>query len=675
MNNYGAFLESLNTIKVIVPNEITIAQNYQLVHNQKLMDLQLIDSKIIDGQKHLILESLEKIDLREDYYFKVNESLKYYLNVGRVTLTKEFDKIYFTNEWLGFKYNKKEVIFRVWTPVSKQVKIVINEQHTYDLNYTKNGIYEVKIPNDNEWLDRASYYYLVRVNENFTKALDPYAISANEDLSACFVIDLNKTYPLKNKWVELPSLNPSSAIIYEMHVRDFTISLPVAHPGEFLGITESKKISQHGLNHVKDLGVTHLQLMPVFAFGDVNYHIKDSSNPQFKYNWGYNPVLFNSLCGWYASNPNDPYSAINEFKQMIDEIHSLKMGVNLDVVYNHVFDSSTYAMEKLVPYYSYRYNGEKLSNGSWCGNDIASERRMNQRFILDSIKFYQEFYHIDGFRFDLMGLIDIETMNKIVALTKSNNPSSLIYGEGWNMPTSVDSNGLATMFNSVLMPEIAFFNDFYRDTLKGRNSNPSLFLNHQLSKAALDSLFSGGTKGRYVFSNKIQSINYVECHDNYTFYDQFKLYGLDEQTIKKDAKIVFAMILFSKGIPFIHSGQEMLRTKYGCENSYNLPDSVNRMPWHLLIPNGDLFESVRLLISIRKELIFEDYDFISTKQENSLIEVNFKCNHNKLKLVINLNNYAIKYTLNNKEKIIFGNEDYNVNENKLNHGIIIVRSE
>lgn len=662
-NSFGAYLDSFYTVILKVKNDTLV--NEVLLVSEDSISLSIINRNFFNDYALITLHSDELINPQVDYEVIINDNIKYHLNIGAITLTKEFEEKYFFNDWLGYKYTKTNVTFRLYAPVSKEVVLVINDTNTYLLKDIGSGVYEVKVPNKNEWLDGASYYYEIRNDEESFDVIDPYGISINPTFDRCFIIDKNKTYQLENSFVKLE--NKEDAIIYEMNVRDFTISLPLVHKGEFLGIVESKELENHGINYLEDLGITHVQLSPVFAFGGVDYNIKDPHHKDFKYNWGYNPVLYNALCGWFASNPNNPYSAINEFKMMIDTFHKFGIGVILDVVFNHVYLKEKYAFGKIVPYYFYRYypNGE-MSNGSWCGNDVATERLMNRKFIIDSLEYYQNEFAIDGFRFDLMGLIDTLTINEAYNKITKKNKSSLFYGEGWQMPTAYSPDLLTHMFNSKDVLNISFFNDYFRNTLKGRkeHNKKGLLIQGDHHKETIESLFTG----KKMFSSSEQSINYVECHDNTTFFDEQKKWGINNDEIKENAKIALIFVLFAKGISFIHSGEEILRSKLGIDNSYNLPDVINKFPWHLTIVNSDLLKDIKKLIKIKKDIHFSEYEFEKVLSKDKYLKVIFKKEEERLNLYINLKNNTCLLNLENEE-VLFGNS------NILNKGVIITKTK
>lgn len=677
MNNYqtnplGAYLDSFYIVKLKIKHDFEV-RSVVLVGEEDTL-LENINTNYYQDYKVITLRSNDKINPQSDYVVLVNNELKFHLNVGAITLTKEFEKEYFFNDWLGFKYTKSNVTFRLYAPVSKEVVLVINENKTYLMNQLEKGVYEVKVTNKNEWLDGASYYFEIRNDEVMFDVIDPYGMAINSEFTRCFIFDKKKTYQLKHSYVSLKDNNKENSIIYEMSVRDFTISLPLLHKGEFLGIVESSEIEGQGINYIKDLGITHVQLGPVFAFGGVNYIAKSPHQPNFKYNWGYNPILYNALCGWFASNPNNPYSVINEFKMMVDTFHENNIGVIMDVVYNHVYLKEEYAFGKIVPCYPYRYHGNgEFSNGSWCGNDVASERLMNRKFILDSLKYYQDEFKIDGFRFDLMGLIDIDTINEAKRILSITNKSTLLYGEGWQMPTAYSNDLLAHMFNSSSVPEVGFFNDYFRNTLKGKKEHNKygILIKGDHHKETIESLFNGNK----MFASQTQSINYVECHDNATFFDEQIKLGINSNQAKENAKIALLFVLFSKGISFIHSGQEILRSKQGIDNSYNCPDVINKFPWHLAIINKDLYDDVKELIRIKKEVDFARYNFVKVQARDRSIRVVFEKDLNKLILYINLKENNTKINIGNNEEVIFSSKKINLDNIVLNKSFIITKTK
>ena len=355
------------------------------------------------------------------------------------------------------------------------------------------------------------------------------------------------------------------------------------------------------------MGYSHIQLMPIFDFQTV-----DELNPKLFYNWGYDPIQYNCVEGSYSSDPRVPMARIMELQELIAKCHKHGLHVTLDVVYNHVFDQKTSPFEQVVPNYYFRQANGVLSNGSFCGNDFDSKRRMGRKFIVDSIAHWIEHYHVDGFRFDLMGILDIETMNEVKLVASTLRPRTIIYGEGWNMPTMLPDQEKASMYNADAMPEIGFFNDFFRDHVKGPSSREKRWAKGyclgdpsyvEAMKAALvgNVLENQAVK---LFNQPHQSINYVECHDNATLWDKLKEANREERKEEriKRQKITNAAVLLAQGIPFIHYGQEMCRTKFGEENSYRSSDEVNQINYDRLDQYREVVQFTRDMIKLRKKV-------------------------------------------------------------------------
>ena len=517
--------------------------------------------------------------------------------------TKEFERKYnYTGNDLGAVWTKEATIFRVWAPMAEKVILNLYRAGDYEkddlleqlpMEKNKKGTWIVKKTGD---LNGIYYTYTVWNESRALEATDPYAKAVGVNGVRSMVIDMAATNP--NGWEadEDPNGNNAitDAIIYELHVRDLSIaeSSGIQNKGKFLGLTETgtKNFTGQvtGLDYIKELGITHLHLLPVYDYGSVDE--KHLESPQ--YNWGYDPVNYNVPEGSYSTNPFQGEVRIKEMKQMIQTLHQNGISVILDVVYNHVLDAEQFCFNKIVPGYFCRRNKKgEYSNGSGCGNDVASERMMVKKYIVDSVCYWADEYHIDGFRFDLVGLIDTETINELVEKVHKRHPNVIFYGEGWTMPTGVTKKGylMATQLNSAETPGFAYFSDTLRDGLKG-------------------SVFYAGAKG-YVTGaehvteiiedclsgkpgwclNPSQTVNYASCHDNHTLIDKIALAlpeASKEEWIRSN-NLAAAIYMFSQGIPFIHAGEEILRSKvneqgYYVENSYNSPDSVNCIDWSVL---------------------------------------------------------------------------------------------
>lgn len=517
---------------------------------------------------------------------------------GSVVRTTEFEAEFYYDGPLGFEYTKDYTIFRVWSPVAKSIFIQLKDlegrSQMRELTYGKRGVWSTQIMGD---LDKYAYAYHVKLFDKYEKVLDPYGIASDALRNYNYVVDKAKFYKIKNNKPVFSGFY-TDAIIYEASVRDFTCNLSNENKGTFSGMNDSDK--EKGLNYISDLGVTHLQLLPVFDFGGV-----DPLNKDKLYNWGYNPEQYFVPSAWYASNPDDPYSRIDEYLKMIDAAHSKGLRVVMDVVYNHVYSQENFPFEKLVPGYFYRVDlYGNYTNVSGCGNDLATEKRMCSKFIIDNLVYWAKYFNISGFRFDLMGLLDIETMNNAYIELKNIEPNIILYGEGWNMPNTIPDAYRPHSYNHYKMPNYAFFNDKYRDTIKGSQweKTEGYIFGNQCLAFDVYNLVTGSVLDYYKFVNPNQTINYCECHDNYTLYDFAKKeLKLDENKIIDGCRLALQIILISQGIPFIHAGQEFFRTKKGVENSYNSGDDVNLFDYERLTKYHEDILGFKDLIKIRKK--------------------------------------------------------------------------
>lgn len=532
-------------------------------------------------------------EIIEEHAYRCSLQYRYIVRNGR------FDReYYYDKDDLGATYRKDATTFKVWAPTADQVLVSINQQ-MYPMVRGDKGVYSVEIQGD---YANAEYTYMVHVNGKWNESVDPYAYGSTLNSKRSVVVDPVSVEVEKH----LPKMDSSIPIIYEVSVRDFTSSLKNCHRSTFKGfITEDLRTSNDkpaGFDYLKSLGITHIQFMPMYDFFTV-----DEENKFKFYNWGYDPIQYNVPEGSYASNPLDPLSRIIECKQMIEACHRENMFVTMDVVYNHMYDRGLSAFERIVPYYYFRMNdmGE-YSNGSFCGNDFDSTREMARAYIVNSTKRWANFYNVDGFRFDLMGIIDVDTMNAVVKACRSLKPYCMFYGEGWNMPTMLEEQRRSHMFNAYQLPEIGFFNDSFRDVTKGKSSEGEIGVTGYLTgnlgcMEAMKMVLKGNTCS-LLFTSPAQSINYVECHDNATAYDKIRMcvYEEGEKNWKKRSKLLISAVLLAQGIPFIHAGQEFLRTKDLRHNTYNAPDSINHMDYELKDKNIDVVEFTRDVINFRK---------------------------------------------------------------------------
>lgn len=534
----------------------------------------------------------------------------------------DFEKMYtYTEADLGASWSPEKTSFRLWAPAADSVQIRLYKSgnadtqdllETLDMTRDIQGTWTASKTGD---LNGIYYTYLVHRNEKETEVCDPYARTTGINGQRAMIIDLNSTNPEGWEWDKDPNSDKAitDAVIYELHVRDLSMNenSGIHNKGKFLGLAETGTRTPDGfstgLDYIKNLGVTHIHLLPVYDYG-----FTDESLPLPQYNWGYDPVNFNVPEGSFSTDPYHGAVRVSEMKQMIKTLHDNGLSVVMDVVYNHVYDGKEFCFNQIVPGYFSRINSEGIwSNGSICGNDTASERNMVHKYIVDSVCYWADEYHIDGFRFDLVGLIDVNTINAITAEAHKKHPNVIFYGEGWDMPTELTKPDieLAIQPNSPKMPEFSFFNDTIRDLLRGniqKDTAPGYVAGAPVAKEVLNACFMGMPAWA---ANPYQCINYVSCHDNHTLFDRIALTA--PKASKADRirmnRLAAAFSILSQGVPFFHAGEEMLRTKPDGnggfdENSYRSPDEVNAIRWeNLSEPDyGKTIEYYRGLIAFRK---------------------------------------------------------------------------
>jgi pullulanase len=527
---------------------------------------------------------------------------------------------------LGVFWSPEKTTIKIWAPTALIVELRLYKDglggeayHKTQLQKKENGIWTTVLSGDYE-----GKFYTLRMNDGewLNETPDMYARCVGANGKRGMIFNPAKTFPEGWKNDTSPQLkNHCDAIIYETHIRDFSISenSGILHKGKYLGLaetgTKTPDGTKTGLDHLVELGVTHVHLLPVNDFFTV-----DEEKPLEKYNWGYDPLHYNALEGSYSVNPYDGASRIKEFKTTVKALHENNMGVVLDVVYNHTYFAKESVFNQLVPGYFYRQKPDgSFANASGCGNEIASEREMVRKYIIDSLKYWLQEFHVDGFRFDLMGILDIKTMNQIRAELNNIKPSVLLYGEGWAADQSPMPDKLrAIKRNTHYVPGIASFNDDFRDALKGSHGDKKsmgfvsgLVLREESIKYGITAAIQH-PQINYSFIDSVdrpwalepgQCVNYVSCHDNYTLWDKLKLSlpKASNEELKQRVKLAAALVLTSQGIPFLQSGVEFCRTKGGNGNSYKSPDSVNQLDWMRKKEYFDVFEYFQKLIQLRKK--------------------------------------------------------------------------
>lgn len=534
----------------------------------------------------------------------------------------------YDGEDLGYQFSPQQTSFKLWAPSAYAVRLLLFDQDlegiikaTHFLKETENGVWETTIK---ENLEGKYFTYQIKMYDDWKRdAADPYSVACGRNGYRTQIVDLSKTNPDGWENDQRPALvQPNDIIIYELHVRDMSISESsgIQQKGKFLGLAELGTLSPEGLatgiDHIKEMGVTHVHLLPSFDFRSI-----DESKPEAErnYNWGYDPHLYNVPEGTYATNPEDGTVRIREFKTMVKAFHDAGIRVVLDVVYNHTGSPSRSVFDRLVPFYYFRQNEDgSRSNASACGNETASERPMVRNFILNSVKYWAEEYHLDGFRFDLMGIHDIETMNLISKTLNKIDPSIFVYGEGWTAGDSpLPEANRAIKVNVPHLDQVAAFSDDIRDGLKGHvfTHDAKAFIS---GESGLEESVKFGivaaTQHPQLDYEKVnyskapwanqpaQCINYTSCHDNHTLYDRLNISCPDasEEEKIKMGQLALGTVLTSQGIPFLHAGSEFLRTKNGVENSFESPDSINAIDWSRKNEYLKTVKFVQGLIKIRK---------------------------------------------------------------------------
>ncbi len=557
-----------------------------------------------NGNERKIAYRLHKeLELGHSYFLKTDIGL-FPLDVSKATTFPHFDERFLALDTdFGATYSKEATRFRLFAPLASKVILKMKkegDERLFMMDRHENGVWEKVLEGDYRL---AQYTYLVTNNEIVKESIDPYAKASGPNSLYSVVFSPNDFDKNSTKGGLSPLYRYTDAIIYEASVRDFTSDphTDIENKGRFLGLAEEgrKTLKGHpaGLDYLKALGISHLQLLPIFDFKTV-----DELNPRNSYNWGYDPAQYFVPEGSFASDLNDPYSRIRDLKVLIKTLHQNGIRVVMDVVFNHVYDWPSSSFEKVIPNYYFRHKKDgSLSNASWCGDDLMTERPMVRKLLLDAMKFWIDFYDIDGFRFDLMGLIDIETIKEIEAYAHQKDPSFILYGEGWKMGEEGKAP-LLSMDKAKETPRVAFFNDRFRE------ANKRFLSGEMAAKEAYKAAFYGNanpkTEGETLFLSPAQSINYIECHDNMTFYDylSYKRGIVDETELLARSKLGVSSVLFSFGIPFLHMGEEIGLSKFGEDNTYNKGDRYNAFRYETLDERWDAFLFAKNCIALRKSL-------------------------------------------------------------------------
>ena len=589
-------------------------------------------------------------------------------------------KYTYTGDDLGNVYSTSATRFRVWAPTATKVDLVtyasadasVASGVLTTMSSSANGTWTAQIAGDKNGL---IYNYRVTVDGTTNEAVDPYVRATTVNGVRGVVVDLSKTNPTNwSKSKPAFSGNPTDAIIYELHVRDLSMDassgIPAANKGKYLAFTNlntSFSGQKTGISAIKDLGVTHVELLPIFDYASV-----DENAPTF--NWGYDPMNYNVPEGSYSSDPKNPTARITELKAAIQAMHDQRLRVNMDVVYNHVYTASNFSQELIVPGYWFRTDESgNLTNGSGCGNDVASERPMVRKFIVDSVKYWASEYNLDGFRFDLMGLMDIETINQVTAALKKIDPTIIVIGEGWDMGT-LPAGLRANQKNISKLNGVAHFNDQIRDGLKGSvftPADPGWATGKLTARSDVTAGIVGNTEhsidmaAKWIAQSPAQSVNYVESHDNLALADKISasVKGVSPAGIAQLSHFATSVAFLAQGVPFMQAGQEFLRSKNGDENSYKSSDEVNSLKWSTKARNATTTKYFQGLIALRKAhpafrmstaaAVKANLKFISTTNDVIVYTLNGKAVRDSAKLIVvihNPNPGATSVTLPNKGK-------------------------
>ena len=616
----NAAFDSMRSVQVKANTPITKASLY--------LDGELLTETAVDAQTGATLALPENMQAalgsayEVEVVFDNGETARSGVAFDSLYTTDDFNALYYYDGELGAIYTAEKTTFKVWSPVSTSIVLNIYEQgnggaavEQVEMTRGDKGVFSATLEGD-----YAGKYYTYTVTNYAHPAgfevVDPYAKSAGLNGVRGMIVDFSATNPEGWENVSPVAYDRKELVVWETHVADVTSSTTwngnVAWRKKFLGMTQSGTTYTEngvtvttGFDHIVELGVNAVQIIPIFD--------QANNEANMTFNWGYNPLNYNVLEGGYSTNPEDGYVRIREFKTLVQKFNSADINIIMDVVYNHVSSANGSNFDVLMPGYYFRYNSTgALSNGSGCGNEVASENLMVRKFIIDSVCFWAEEYKLGGFRFDLMGLHDIETMNLVAEALQQINPNIVIYGEPWCGGTStLPASKQAIQVNANRLEGVGQFNDQMRDALikGGLNAKTAkgwVTKTESVSSVDVEKIVAGmqgNTLGSVAISNPNRTVNYVTCHDNYTLYDRIKAAGItDEDTAKKMAMLANSVVMTSNGTSFMLAGDEFLRTKGGDENSYQSSYKVNELDYSLKIQHLDMFKSYQTLINFKKTM-------------------------------------------------------------------------
>lgn len=615
-----AYLVSLKKINVMLFTSIPRRNEmkFMLLEDGYYFDkLTLLKSNSTSNITLFEFSFTKDLQFGKHYAIKMSDFPSAMLDISNLVEFPEFDDLFnYDGDDLGAIYTKEESSFALWAPLASDVYLKLENGDGSFSNHlmirSEKGVYRLTIKED---LLNRKYRYVVNNSGVINETNDPYGKGTSLNSLFSAVVDIKAIKNMGNIKPTNEIRQYVDSVIYEVGIRDFSEgnNNNIINKGKYLGFIEENRTTDKGnpcgLDYLKYLGVTHVQLNPIIDFRGV-----DDIDTQKSYNWGYDPITFFGIEGSYSLHPEIPMERLKEFKTLVNTLHKNNIRVIMDVVYNHIYNYETSIFEKVVPnYYFRRRRNMQIAEASGCGDDFASEKYMVRKIILDSIKYFVEVFDIDGYRFDLMGLLDVKTINKAVELVKSIKKDALMYGEGWNMGYELPMEEKACSENAIKMPNIAFFNDSFREFVKGPTFASNLtergYIGGNLSYinsfeyALCGSVLPlGGISAR--FNNANQSINYIECHDNGTLFDKLMTSNSfeDEDMILRRVKMGNAITILAMGVPFIHMGQEIGLSKRGLDNTYNIP-KVNNMDWSLVDERFEMVNYIKGLITMRKKAI------------------------------------------------------------------------
>ena len=606
---YEAYLDDYNCLNVYMAKNF-FDGNSRIFHmkdsKDRIIPLSIMQrSDLYNGFTHYQLFLNGAIEIGEEYTLYDEHCKKTPCIYSHIVKTKKFSSEYIYNNLdLGYVFTREKTTFKVWSPVAFRIVLNISlngKKNVYEMNKNDDGTFSLTLFGN---YNRAQYSYGIRVNGQWKECVDPYNQYLGINSLYSVVVDPDSVR-LPEK-ISLPALESNTdAIIYEASIRDMTSQTGngFLYSKKFNGFVEENKttISRNtGFSYIKSLGVTHVQLLPVFKFGSI-----DEKYPNIFYNWGYDPIHHRALEGSYSSNPSDPVCRVEEFANLVYECHKEGIRVNLDIVFNHVYEKENYPLEILVPNYYFLMNRSgEFSNGSFCGNDIDTQPFMSKQYFIETLKNIIRMYDVDGFRFDLMGILDVNFMNEVVRECRLLKPGFMIYGEGWNMPSFLPEELRASQQNQYRMEFVGHFSDRFREVIRGSNSELQCRGFSSGNTSNVDSVLKVIAASCHddVFDSPQKVINFVECHDNHTLWDKNRVccHGEGKDLREKRSIMANALVLLSQGVPFIHCGQEFGRTKDNLGNTYNRSDTYNRVDYARRDDHITVVDEVKKLIQIRK---------------------------------------------------------------------------